>query len=72
MEEEFNMEEEEFNPDYVLGFVIEDIYLLYECVLKRIERWEGYPQRPVEEQQQLLGLRDNLYRCILDYKFREM
>jgi|11BtaG_2_1085332.scaffolds.fasta_scaffold00469_6 hypothetical protein len=59
-------------PDYMIGLSIEDIYLMYECVKKRLETWEGYPQRPAEEQEQLWSLRDNLYRMILDYKFREM
>lgn len=59
-------------PDYMIGLSIENIYLMYECVKKRLETWEGYPQRPAEEQEQLWSLRDNLYRMILDYKFREM
>jgi hypothetical protein len=60
------------DPDYVIGLSIEDIYLMFECVKKRLEMWEGYPARPAEEQEQLWSLRDNLYRMILDYKFREM
>jgi len=71
MEDNFNIEDE-FEPDYMLGLTIENIYLLYECVKKRIETWEGSPQRPAEEQEHLWQLRDDLYRCILDFKFREM
>ena len=56
----------------MIGLSIDDIYLMYDCVKRRLETWEGYPQRPAAEQEQLWGLRNNLYRMILDYKFREM
>lgn len=58
--------------DYVLNFGIEDIHLLYYCVCKRIETWEGYPSRHPNEQQHLSDLRDELYRAILDHKFKYM
>ena len=58
-------------PDYSIDLSIEDIRLLYECVRKRIERWEGAPARPVEEQEHLWYMRDSLYRIILDYQFHE-
>jgi len=65
--------EEEFSEDiYHMSFDIEDIRLLYHCVSKRIENWEGYPARPMKEQTHLHYLRDELYRAILDYKFHEM
>jgi hypothetical protein len=65
--------EEEFSEDiYHMSFDIEDIRLLYQCVCKRIETWEGYPARPIREQTHLWYLRDELYRAILDYKFHEM
>ena len=61
-------EEDKFNMD--LG--IEDIYLLYDCVVKRLERWEGSPQRHPFEQEHLWYLRDELYKCVLHHKFYEM
>ena len=65
--------EEEFDDGYYqLDVSIEDIYLLYHCVQETIKNWPGSPARPVEEQEQLWELRDNLYRCILDHKFHEM
>jgi len=77
MDSFFNPEDDDWiqgseEPDYMIGLSIEDIYLMYDCVKRRLETWEGYPQRPAAEQEQLWGLRNNLYRMILDYKFREM
>lgn len=55
--------------NYIINLNIADIYLLYDCVCKRIETWPGgLPQ----EQEHLYALRDWLYRCVLDYKFNEM
>ena len=51
---------------------IEDIHLLYHCVCKRLETWEGSPSRHPFEQEHLWKLRDHLYRCILDFKFNYM
>jgi hypothetical protein len=61
-------EEDNFKLD--LG--IEDIYLLYDCVVKRLERWEGSPQRHAFEQEHLWYLRDELYKCVLEHKFSSM
>ena len=54
---------------YKVEFAIEDVYLLYQSVSKHIEMWAG--GNPLE-QEHLFMLKDNLYRIILDYKFREM
>ena len=54
---------------YKVEFAIEDVYLLYQSVNKYIEMWPG--GNPLE-QEHLFLLKDNLYRIILDYKFREM
>ena len=56
-------------PDYTFDMSIDDVRLLHQCVLKRIETWEGSPARPPEEQEQLWKLRDGLYTAILDYNF---
>ena len=59
-------------PDYHLNLSIEDIHLLYHCVCKRIETWEGFPSRHPQEQEHLIYLKSELYKCILDFKFRNM
>ncbi len=70
-EEDFNLDED-FEPDYMIGLKIEDIYLLYHSVKETIGIWPGSPARPVEEQEHLQKLRDDLFRWILDFKFREI
>ena len=59
-------------PDYTVNLTIEDIRLLHQCVVKRLEMWEGSPARPPEEQEHLWYMRDSLYRMILDYQFHEL
>lgn len=59
-------------PDYNCSLSIDDIRLLHDCVLRRIEKWEGYPARPLQEQEHLWYLRDSLFRMILDYQFNEV
>ena len=66
------MIEEESQYDYQIKLKIEDIRLLHQCVIKRLEMWEGYPARPIEEQEHLWYMRDSLYRIILDYRFTEL
>jgi len=69
------MDNEEFRDEedaFVLDFSIEDIHLLYHCVCKRLETWEGSPSRHPSEQEHLWELKNNLYRCILDHKFHNM
>tara|TARA_R100000005_G_C4822904_1_gene103275 strand:+ start:107 stop:304 length:198 start_codon:yes stop_codon:yes gene_type:complete len=60
---------DENTPSYNLDLDIEDIHLLYQCVCKRIETWEGYPARHPMEQEHLAYLKNWLYRLILEYKF---
>ena len=66
------MNEEEFQYDYQIKLKIEDIRLLHHCVIKRLEKWEGFPARPAEEQEHLWYMRDSLYRIILDYSYTEL
>ncbi len=56
-------------PDYTIDLKIEDVRLLYDCVKRRLEKWEGAPARPVEEQEHLWYMRDSLYRIMLDYQY---
>jgi hypothetical protein len=51
---------------------IEDIHLLYRCVCKRLETWEGSPARHPSEQEHLWYLKSELYKAVLDYKFHDM
>ena len=67
------MQEENYeNVPFYMDFSIEDIHLLYHCVCKRIETWEGFPSRHPSEQEHLNYLKNELYRAILDYKFNCM
>jgi len=56
-------------PLYTMKFKIEDVYLLYNCVNKRLENLSEPTMHPFEEER-LIFLRDGLYRAILDYKFK--
>jgi len=58
--------------NYTLDLSIEDVHLLYDCVVRRIETWEGHPSRHPSEQEHLHYLKDWLYRLILEYKFNNM
>lgn len=71
MEEEYFPEGHE-DCDYMVGLSIQDVHLLYHSVQETIRVWPGAPARPVEEQEHLVQMKNNLYRMILDYKFREM
>ena len=57
---------------YNMDLSIEDIYLLYSCVCKRLETWEGSPARHPTEQEHLWHLKSELYKAVLDYKFSDM
>lgn len=57
---------------YQLELNPEDVNLLYHCVCKRLENWEGSPARPAEEQEHLWSMKHGLYRVVLDHKFHEM
>ena len=63
-------QDEEFDEDlpYIeLQFGIEDLYMIYNSVKYRYEKWPGgHP----EEQARLAYLRDFLYRIVLEYKFK--
>ena len=63
------MNEEEF--DYQVCFKSEDIHLLYHCICKRLENWEGSPARPAHEQEHLWYLRDSFYRMVLEDRFEK-
>ena len=70
MDDDWVYQDEEFNEDlpYIeLQFGIEDLYMIYDSVKYRYEKWPGgHP----EEQARLAYLRDFMYRIVLEYKFK--
>tara|TARA_R100001198_G_C5177543_1_gene175629 strand:+ start:246 stop:464 length:219 start_codon:yes stop_codon:yes gene_type:complete len=70
MDDDWVYQDEEFDEDlpYIeLQFGIEDLYMIYNSVKYRYEKWPGgHP----EEQARLAYLRDFLYRIVLEYKFK--
>ena len=70
MDDDWVYQDEEFNEDlpYIeLQFGIDDLYMIYDAVKYRYEKWPGgHP----EEQARLAYLRDFLYRIVLEYKFK--
>ncbi len=67
-EEDFNLDED-FEPDYMIGLKIEDIYLLYHSVKETIRIWPGSPARPAEEQEYLRHMKQQLFSMLADYTF---
>ena len=70
MDDDWVYQDEEFDEDlpYIeLQFGIEDLYMIYDSVKYRYEKWPGgHP----EEQARLAFLRDFMYRIVLEYKFK--
>lgn len=70
MENDWNFDDGDFNEDlpYVeLQFGIDDLYMIYQSVAFKYEKWPGgHP----DEQARLAYLKDFLYRVVLEYKFK--
>ena len=70
MDDDWVYQDEEFDEDlpYIeLQFGIEDLYMIYNSVKYRYEKWPGgHP----EEQARLAYLKDFMYRIVLEYKFQ--
>ena len=70
MEEDWTYDNGDFNEDlpYVeLQFGIDDLYMIYQSVAFKYEKWPGgHP----DEQARLAYLKDFLYRVVLEYKFK--
>jgi hypothetical protein len=62
--------EEEYNFNTNLD--IDDMYLLYDCVKRRLENWNGNSTNHPAEKEKLEYLKNELYRAILDYKFHNV
>ena len=71
-DDEWIYQEDDFNEDLPfveLQFGPDDLYILYECVKYRYEKWPGgHP----DEQTRLAYLKDFLYRIVLEWKFKMM
>ena len=71
-DDEWIYQEDDFNEDLPfveLQFGPDDLYILYECVKYRYEKWPGgHP----DEQTRLAHLKDFLYRIVLEWKFKMM
>jgi len=71
-DEDWTYQNEDFdeNTPYIeLQFGPEDLYVVYEAVKYRFEKWPGgHP----DEQAQLAFMKDFLYRIVLEYKFEHM
>ena len=71
-DDEWIYQEDYFNEDLPfveLQFGPDDLYILYECVKYRYEKWPGgHP----DEQTRLAYLKDFLYRIVLEWKFKMM
>ena len=71
-DDEWIYQEDDFNEDLPfveLQFGPDDLYILYECVKYRYEKWPGgHP----DGQTRLAYLKDFLYRIVLEWKFKMM
>jgi hypothetical protein len=69
-DDEWSYQEDEFNEDLPfveLQFGIDDLYLIYDSVKYRYEKWPGgHPT----EQERLEYLKNFLYRIVLEWKFK--
>lgn len=59
------MEEEYYN----LELPIEAIRLIHTGLSQAVQKWSGGPP---QEQEDLIAMRDNFYRLILEYQFDNM
>ena len=58
--------------DFQMFMSIQDVRLLYNHVCYGIETWPGSPRRPVEEQEYLHHLKNQLFAMLADYSFSEL
>ena len=60
------MEEEDY---YQLELPIEAIRVIYKGLCQAVDKWTGGPP---QEQEDLIAVRDNFYRIILEHQFTNM
>jgi hypothetical protein len=61
--------EDDFVDVFHIDMGIDDVRLMYDCIIRRIDSWEGYPKRPLGEQADLTRLRDLFFAMILEHNF---
>ena len=68
MEHSSNPEDYEFQ----MFLTIQDVRLMYNHICYSLETWPGSPRRPVEEQEYLKYLKNQLFAMLADYSFTEL
>jgi len=51
---------------------IGELRMLYSHISYSLEKWPGYPARPIEEQEYLKILKSRLFAMITEYQFYEV
>ena len=60
-------EEEEWYCEFKMG--IHDVRSLYSSISFALETWPGSPRRPVEEQEYLIHMKQQLFAMLAEYTF---
>ena len=58
--------------DFQMFLSVDDVRAMYSLVCYSIETWPGAPRRPVEEQEYLKHLKNQLFAMLADYSFTEL
>tara|TARA_B100002019_G_scaffold217640_1_gene190344 strand:- start:231 stop:467 length:237 start_codon:yes stop_codon:yes gene_type:complete len=60
-------EEEEWYCEFKMG--IHDVRSLYSSISFALETWPGSPRRPLEEQEYLIQMKQQLFAMLAEYTF---
>ena len=75
MNDEFDFGEDFFPYEgewyMTMNMGVGEIRLLYNHVCYALEKWPGYPARPIEEQEYLKLLKSKLFAMLTEYTFYE-
>ena len=67
MNDEYDELEEEWYCEFKMG--IHDVRSLYSSISFALETWPGSPRRPLEEQEYLIHLKQQLFAMLAEYTF---
>ena len=67
MNDEYDELEEEWYCEFKMG--IHDVRSLYSSISFALEMWPGSPRRPLEEQEYLIHLKQQLFAMLAEYTF---
>ena len=67
MNDEYDELEEEWYCEFKMG--IHDVRSLYSSISFALEMWPGSPRRPMEEQEYLIHLKQQLFAMLAEYTF---